>query len=212
MIPIDKQTEPHELTEYRLSGGTYDDLDAATKSAVRDRLLSEQGFLCAYCMGRITKDKMKIEHWHCQSTYPGEQLSYGNLLGCCMGGEGCSRSGQHCDTHKADTELTYNPARAQDHPHLGIRYTTRGMISADNTQFNAQINDVLNLNYVRLTENRKAVIRDTQKLLGMKAGRVSKAELTRLLDRCMTRDSNEQLVEYCGVVQYYLKKRLKALA
>lgn len=212
MIPIDKQSEPHELTEYRLTGGTYSDLDNPTKSAIRDRLLSEQGYLCAYCMGRITKSRMKIEHWHCQSIYPREQLSYSNLLACCIGGEGSGRSGQHCDSRKANSELIYNPARSQDHPHLKISYTTTGMISSDETQFNNQINDVLNLNYSRLANNRKAVIRDTQKLLGKKAGRVSKPELTRLLDRCMARGNNEQLVEYCGVAQYYLKKYLKVLS
>lgn len=58
MITIKKGKEPISLTEYRASGGRkFDDLDSATKKDIRDSLLKEQGYICAYCMKRIGRDR-----------------------------------------------------------------------------------------------------------------------------------------------------------
>ena len=80
------------------------------KDSLRAMLVNEQRGLCCYCMGRIRSDSMKVEHWKCQSRFPGDQLDYRNLLGACQGGEGQPRSRQHCDTRKGDSDLRWNPA------------------------------------------------------------------------------------------------------
>lgn len=54
MIFIQKSREPQKLLEYRLKKNSrFDDMDADVKDALRMSLLQEQGYLCAYCMGRI---------------------------------------------------------------------------------------------------------------------------------------------------------------
>ena len=53
---------------------------------------------------------MKIEHWHSQERYHGEQLTYSNLLGSCMGGDGQRDSVKDCDSAKRSTDLSRNPA------------------------------------------------------------------------------------------------------
>lgn len=71
MIYIKKGAEPKSLKEYRSQpNATYEDF--RDKDDIREALLKEQGCLCAYCMGRISKDKMKIEHWISQKSEEGD--------------------------------------------------------------------------------------------------------------------------------------------
>lgn len=50
------------ITRYQ-ENARFDDMDTIVKKQLRESLLKEQGYLCAYCMKRIgdTKD-VKIEH------------------------------------------------------------------------------------------------------------------------------------------------------
>ena len=88
MIYIKKGAEPKSLKEYRSQpNATYEDF--RDKDDIREALLKEQGCLCAYCMSRISKDKMKIEHWISQKSEEGDgeekALDFHNMLGVCTG-------------------------------------------------------------------------------------------------------------------------------
>jgi uncharacterized protein (TIGR02646 family) len=94
--------EPQSLKEFRSTpNSTYDDCN---KADIRKALLKEQGYLCAYCMSRISdkldkdaRPKMTIEHYDAQSTDEGGRLKYVNMLGVCRGGEGGPGHALHCD-------------------------------------------------------------------------------------------------------------------
>jgi uncharacterized protein (TIGR02646 family) len=89
MRPIIKGADPASLTAHRQTPRCdYDNY--ADKVTLRHALVTEQRGICCYCMGRIHNGPltMKIEHWRSQSRFPGEQLSYRNLLGACLGGDG----------------------------------------------------------------------------------------------------------------------------
>lgn len=58
---ITKGREPSSLTQYKKQSGAY--FDGTNKEDIRQALLEEQGYLCAYCMCRISAENMKIEHW-----------------------------------------------------------------------------------------------------------------------------------------------------
>ena len=49
----ERNREPRELSEYRdtTPDATYDDLRC--KVQIRQSLVDEQGYICAYCMGKI---------------------------------------------------------------------------------------------------------------------------------------------------------------
>ncbi|OGQ91207.1 MAG: hypothetical protein A2289_18165 [Deltaproteobacteria bacterium RIFOXYA12_FULL_58_15] len=158
MRPITKGTEPPSLTAHRQTAHCdYDNYP--DKDALRHSLVTEQRGLCCYCMSRIHDgpDTMKIEHWHCQHNHPAEQLSYRNLLGACVGGQGKPPSLQHCDTCKGDRNLRWNPAEPSHHIETRVRYEIDGSIRSDDTVFDAQLDDVLNLNLRVLKNNRKAI-------------------------------------------------------
>lgn len=157
MRAITKGPEPPSLTTHRLTSHCdYDNY--ADKDALRHALVTEQRGLCCYCMGRIRNGPttMKVEHWRCQASYPGEQLIYRNLLGGCVGGEGQPRHLQHCDTKKGDSDLKWNPAEPADQIEKRIWYEPDGSIHADDTAFDGQLNQVLNLNLPLLKNNRRA--------------------------------------------------------
>ena len=104
MKEIVKSSEPRSLTTYRsqipsqnmLDENIYDDFSYKTKEGCKNNeidnlrkfLLEEQGYICCYCMSRISCDNSKIEHFKPQSPHRDKQIEYSNLFISCNGGEG----------------------------------------------------------------------------------------------------------------------------
>lgn len=211
MRDITKLSEPKALTAYRAQpDAQYDGPEfTPVKVEIRKGLLQEQGHLCAYCMQRIKAEKMKVEHWQSQKEYPLRQLDYSNLLGCCMGGEGKPRNQQTCDTRKGDLALKYNPAQRAHAIQSKVRYKGDGRIDSTDTDFNQQIDSVLNLNHKRLVSNREEVLEGVRQELARKPGRRSKSEILKLLEQVKKPGSDNQLKPFVGLLIDYLNKRLK---
>lgn len=213
MRAIKKGQEPQELREYRCQpGAVYDGpLFTAVKDAIREQLLREQGYLCAYCMARIDgkQQKIKVEHWRCQDNHADEQLDYKNLLAVCDGNEGEPFAMQTCDTRKGNQDLKYNPAALSHRIESQIRFIGDGRIEADDEEFDAQLNKVLNLNEDRLKKNRLRVLKAVKTILSQLPGSRTSAELQRLINKWSTPDQDGYLREYCAVAIYYLRKRQK---
>lgn len=200
MLLIKKGNTPKELVEYKNSGNTsYESFQG--KDAIRDSLISEQNRLCAYCMGKINTENMKIEHFKSQSKYPKLQLEYSNMLGCCDGGQGKPKKQQTCDTFKGDLELLLNPADEADFKKMHIYYTDDGSIFSENEEFNKQLNSVLNLNTNLLKNNRKDMIESAKLALSLKRGTRTKSEISNLIQKYKS-----QHKPYYGVAVYYLEK------
>jgi len=209
MKTIRKGQEPPSLTEHRCTpGATYNGYMG--KDELRECLVRDQGSICCYCMQRIrpSYNGMKIEHWHSQTGYPEEQLDYGNLLGACLGNEGQPRRQQHCDTCKGDRELRRNPADPSHQIEEFIHYLPNGEVEAPNDQgLNQDLREALNLNLPFLVNNRKAVLDQFKALLGRDKP-LGRQYLERMLAD-WSRMNGRELKPYCGVVIYWLKKRLK---
>jgi len=207
MRTILKGREPRSLTEYRLTpGADYDDY--RDKETLRECLVREQRGLCCYCLKRIRAEhgSTKIEHWHCQARYGAGQLDYSNLLGACMGNEGSAGRDQHCDTRKGNRDLSRNPANPAHRAEDIVRFLGDGRISSSDSVFDAELNDVLNLNLAFLRNNRKAVLGAFQARLDH--GRLSRRELENMLQMWNGELDTGDLNEFCQVVVYYLRKRL----
>jgi uncharacterized protein (TIGR02646 family) len=209
MRAIAKGPEPASLTAHRQTQHCdYDNY--ADKDALRQALVTEQRGLCCYCMGRIRNgpDTMKIEHWKCQSRFPAEQLSYRNLLGACLGGSGQPPHLQHCDTRKGDRDLRWNPADPAHRIETRLRYEADGSIRSDDADFNAELDDVLNLNLPRLKNNRKGVL---DALLDWwrhekSRGPVPRARFERERDRRI--GGAGELEPFCQTAVWWLEQRL----
>lgn len=161
MRAIAKCNEPACLTQHRAAEHSFYH-NYQGKDALRAALVAEQRGLCCYCMSRIVADsqKMKIEHWQSQSDPATQhlQLTFGNLLGACKGGEGGSPDQQHCDTLKGNRALKWNPATPAHAIEARIRYENNGEIHSNDLQFDDELNTVLGLNVAILKNRRKGML------------------------------------------------------
>ncbi|MDT4763155.1 hypothetical protein [Sphaerochaeta sp. PS] len=171
------------------------------KDSLRRQLAEEQGYLCAYCLQRISADPLntKIEHAIAQTLQPLKQLDYDNLLLCCKGNEGQSENHQHCDTKKKDMEIKYNPAT---YPNIEdtIKYKRDGTIRSDDQEWNQQLNDVLNLNEPRLRVNRKAADNALINELERIQGTWTKARIDHMIEDLRTKNTEGKLKPFCGIL------------
>lgn len=159
MIKIEKTREPHSWTEHRLTDGA----EYEATSDLRDALLADQGYICAYCMRRIpahdkgTTETTRIEHIIPQSKLTREQrMDYRNMVICCPGAMTSTfEKDCHCDRHKGEKPISFSPL---DQNFINtLSYNTDGSIISTNTIYDREINEILNLNVELLKANRKAV-------------------------------------------------------
>lgn len=211
MRTIKKGSEPASLTTHR-EWEHSDYYNYPDKDALRYALITEQGGICCYCMGRIYKGPktMKIEHWRSKSLYPAKQLEYQNLLGACLGGEGKLRSQQHCDTRKSNQDLLWNPANPDHHIETQLRYEDNGSIRSDEDKFNSQIEDILNLNLTFLKNNRKSVLSAILDWWDARVRHLPKSQQRRLLENNRNRQVADtgELAPYCQVTVWWLDQKL----
>lgn len=210
MRNISKGVEPQSLTRHRCNASSnYENY--REKSDLRESLVKEQRGICCYCMQRIRSDaeSMKIEHWQCQSRFPEKQLDYSNLLGACLGCQGEILEKQHCDTHKGDRDLTYNPANSNHDIEGKLAFLGDGTIKSDNQAFNSEINEILNLNQEVLVRNRKATLVAIRK--GLMNKNPSKANIQKQLRKWNGESDDGNLEPFCQVIIYYLRKKLRQI-
>ncbi len=212
MLLINKGKEPNSLTIYKKQSNAY--YDGCNKGDIRQALLKEQGYLCAYCMRRISVDKMKIEHYEPQSSCNDKgALDYNNMLGVCLGNSKERQKFENltCDSHRGDTKLTINPL-VKSTIDL-IKYKVDGTIYSDDEIINKDLNEVLNLNCEQslLRVNRERVLKALKQYLSDKKreGMWKKEYLSRIKDKFSTYDSDGKLKEYSGIILYYLNNRIE---
>lgn len=212
MLLINKGDEPSSLKEYKKQpNACYEDF--RDKDDIRDALLRDQGYLCAYCMKRIDKSNMKIEHYKPQSKYGHLDLDYRNMLGACDGNSkaGENKNVQTCDTHKGNEEIVVNPLE-QSSIDL-IKYRGDGTIYSDDENINKNLNEILNLNCdaVFLKSNRKSALDSLKKFISKKSPNKtsSKELLIKIKRNYETFDNEGKLKEFSGIILYYLNKRIK---
>jgi uncharacterized protein (TIGR02646 family) len=209
MRNIQKGPEPTSLKQHRCNTNTdYDNY--SDKDDLRKSLVNEQKGICCYCMQRIrpNSEQMKIEHWQSQEIYPQRQLDYNNLLGACQGGEGQKRNRQHCDTRKANLNLTFCPAKPSHNVESKIHFLGDGTVESDDLQFNKDINEVLNLNESALVRNRKGLLEAFRE--GLIQRQPSDADLRKELSK-WNGDDGGDLDPFCQVIVYYLRKKIKKM-
>lgn len=213
---IKKSKEPRSLTEYKKISNAYYD-GYSEKNDVREVLLKDQGHLCAYCMKRITKDQMKIEHWLSQSSLKENEkkaLDFSIMLGVCMGNEGQKDNQTTCDTHRKDCMLTVNPLDRNLIQQIKYKSNT-GEIYSDRADIQKDLNEILNLNYNEapsyLCRNRLAVLDACKKRMmdEHQSGEWTQSFLEHMLSIYQNADNKGKYKEYSGIVIWYLQDRLK---
>lgn len=168
MIAIQKGSEPEGLAELRQKAideglspkEAYALLKNPLKGQVRDKLVEEQGQICAYCMCRIPRRDVDpvitpiiMEHMMPRSPDDGRNigqgLDYHNFVAVCHGNRGPHGtrrvSDLTCDGHKGNDEFRkVNPCRPETLS--SIMYTLDGKIDAADPDVQFDLVHTLNLN------------------------------------------------------------------
>lgn len=160
---IDKSKAPLKFIRYlRRRGASFKDLSDDhndVKQALRKALVTEQGYICCYCGKEITLNTSIIEHIKDRDHYPQLQLEYANMVCSCNGGrDKRTRNPQYplsCDASKGNKEIFVSPV--EESCHCRFLFHEDGFVSGCNEKAKKTI-DVLNLNNVKLKNQRKSAI------------------------------------------------------
>lgn len=164
--------------------------------------------------------KNKVEHIITQSESKrlgqlDNDFDYNNMLLCCNGKTVFkNETNLHCDTLRKNDELTLSPLK-QDFI-SAIKYDNSGRIYTDITTWDIELSNILNLNCEVMKSNRKSILDAVRsKLIGYNRRRrktenasFDKAKIEEELHNWNNRDENDLFKPYCGVVTWYLEKKL----
>lgn len=188
---------------------TYKGLPGQVKNDIREKLHQAQQKRCAYCETRIPLDPnlTKIEHFHPQNRreapstacgtrtklssaqLPQADVTWQNLLLCCLGSQGGAAASATCDTKKDNADICecfYNPRELGSNREALVTVTPVGRAiasyyPADSASAQRVIDEVLNLNMQLLVDNRGRVWRNYMdqfnKYRKSKRGRIPAAQL-----------------------------------
>ena len=216
MRKIDKGKEPKEWKKYRKT--TNAEYQAIPE--LRDSLLKEQGYICAYCMRRIpirdqnSNESSRIDHIQSRTKYPKLELSYKNMVVCCPGAIDSDNpqkgkySNFHCDKSKGENDISFRPF---DLSFIStLKYKSKdGTIESSNDKFNKEIKNTLNLNNAFLKANRLQTLKGILDCLSKK--KLKESKIKELLESWNKKDDKGMYKPYCGVVVWYLEKILRQL-
>lgn len=207
MRKITKNKEPKEWTKYRLTPN----VDYESIPELRKSLLQEQGYICAYCMRRIPhKDKnsnedSRIDHILSRDHHPDIKLDYGNMVICCPG---AISKEFHCDKLKGEQDITFSLFDDSFIPTL--KYSTKsGSIESANPIWNKEINSILNLNNEILKANRLETLNGV--ICSLRGKEWTSSDIRKKLEEWDNKDKKDKLKPYCGIVVWFLNKKLKTI-
>lgn len=131
VLPEERSKTTRELRNF---------FDQLKKDKIREALLIEQHYLCAYCMSSIENNPLHttIEHWLPLSKSKETALDYQNFLATCKGGSDIDASALKgtrllcCDANKGDNDaLTLDPRNKE--MLSGITYLSDGIMEYQDT-------------------------------------------------------------------------------
>jgi uncharacterized protein (TIGR02646 family) len=178
------------------------------KTETKTALLVEQGYLCAYCMERISQESVQIEHYIARTSVnpPGRnyELQYSNMIGVCPGNEGSPPDRQTCDERRGNTQLTVNPLMQWTID--TISYTSDARIVSSDAAINQDLNDTLNLNVSFLRANRKGALDGLKRELQKRKPTKDWKTLARKYIAKLKADRIKE--PYCGILIHYLEGKV----
>jgi len=227
---IQKGNEPTSLEKYRKSvtPGTKEAYEGySDKDALREILLKEQGYICCYCIQRITNElievkgkcqyKTCIEHWAPRKIYNGEngrpdlRLNYRNLIAACDGNQGRPKHLYCCDKSKDNKEITINPTQSSCESQF--YFSNSGEVTSDDIDIKNDLDNILRLNIQIHRNNRVAALtKALQQLQPLMPKSQLAPRIQKVIDQLSRHDEMGQHEPYFAYAVFHLRKRLESLA
>lgn len=207
MRKIIKNKEPKEWTEYRLTPN----VDYQSIPALRESLLQEQGYICAYCMRRIphkdynSNENSRIDHMLSRENHSDKKLEYQNMVICCPGAISDSF---HCDKLKGEQDISFS--LFDDLFISTLKYQTKtGKIESSNPVWDKEIDSILNLNNEILKANRLATLNGVIEALSSRHW--TSGEIRKKLVEWDNKNKEGKFKPYCGIIIWFLNKKKSSL-
>jgi uncharacterized protein (TIGR02646 family) len=219
----------NEIEKRKIGGSIWSELKGEPKTIEEnviyysreklwDKLLLEQGHLCAYCGKRLgLSDRGRIDHVESKSENPELTFEYTNLVAVCDGQQyGDGSKNAHCDRKKADLPLDKRllltkPDNKKLHSLFSYSSYDGEMTSTD-TDLNDQIKDVVGLNVNLLKEQRLDILKNLITWLDeAKNTRPNDNNFLKAVIEEELKDifSKTLLEPYCFVKENYLSNQLR---
>ena len=174
------------------------------KRALQEHLLKEQGFICAYCNGRVHRsnpqddEQLRMDHILPKRNDRDSTLDASNIVGCCFGGDKTRRKAERsCDTRRKRHPLPDELNPTLDIHERTLIFDEEGGVSCTDKKLDKYVNENLGLNHAILVQKRKGLIEDVANL--------PPDEVLSELKDWQTKN-NEMYKSYAGVVITYLKQ------
>jgi uncharacterized protein (TIGR02646 family) len=208
MIEIKKGSEPKEWTA-KCKTPDFTKYEAIPE--LRTALNTEQHGICAFCMRRIPvkdvteSETSKIAHLYSRKNRPDLQLKYHNMVASCPGK--IDENGEdHCDKSQGPEDVTL-PLHRQG-LQAALSYSSKsGEIKCSNSGWDHEIQNILRLNHTLLKENRWEALEGVRQLIENKDWKP--AQIKEKLDEWAHPNQSGQLKAYCGIVIWYLQRKLR---
>jgi uncharacterized protein (TIGR02646 family) len=222
------------LDKHRATPNTdYKGLHGNCKVIIRQKLLAEQGYLCAYCMQRITNETSTgVEHFDPQALpkYKSKRLLYTNFLVVCKGettikeknqkGELLEKKTCHCDKTIGGKGDGTKEMRILDPREFGkcedlLVYSISGEVKSKDNNLDVEydLNEMLNLNNKLLKTNRKDILDiAVQRLKNSQTVAINTTWPQKAFQSEINyweRPGREKMLKpFCQVAIWYLKKKM----
>ena len=203
MRRIDKGDAPPSLDRWRKENTDlncrYDDISSQLRVEIKERLLREQGWLCAYTGMRVTGDSSHIEHIKpqhiCRTEGSMDDTEWANMIGA-WPGDRTSRAafGAHAKDEWHEPERFVSPLSPGCEQRFS--FSLSGKIGAAKPDDDPALETIrrLRLDHDHLTERRRQVIEDAVLQL-------SDRQVERLIESIDQPDREGRLTVFCFAVK-----------
>lgn len=213
MKHISKGRQPARLAKFKRDNAdeplnsTYDDLTKDDRQPLAEKMLKEQGRLCAYTMQRIGKLEdtfadCHIEHIRPRHSRPDLQLDYGNMVLCAPGRDqqDCGWGARFKDNTEVDESNFVSPLRADCETRLVYRANGEAHPANPSDEAASATINILNLNHRELLAARSRALSDSG-LSGLANKPLGAKETRRLSKDICLPDVNGDFVPFCVAIR-----------
>lgn len=183
------------------------------RNQVKESLLKEQGFICAYCLQRIdNSDKTTIEHLIPRAIEPSKMFDYDdNLMACCDGGQGENTNRdkekypasypEYCGKHKKNSQIDIHPLQKDCEEKFNYIFNPLNdeVVIEGLTDKATRTIEILNLNTPKLKNLRGNSVK------GFILDDLSVHEIDTLINNLSERNQEQQFEPFCVAIVHILQ-------
>ena len=188
--------EPHYKDDFSTSNVN----GAKRRKRLRKQLVEEQGYICCYCMKRISEKTSHIEHFMPKDAFKEKDLLYENLFASCNGEGELGKMREYCGHRKGNWYREDMISPADSIVERAFKYSLNGHIISNANEETSDIAQEMIENFgldtYHLVRSRKEAIENSEVFDDEE---YSPEEIQDFIDYYSERD-NGKYIPYCKAI------------